>query len=86
MTPDERDRLLRVELNAANQAMSAERISDKVDRLDAKVDELLKAAHMGQGAWWALLRVGAVLVAAATAVSAVATAGVWVLEKLHIIK
>ena len=74
MSPEERDRLLRLELNAENQAMSVDRISDKVDRLDGKVDDLLKAAHMGQGAWWLMLRVGAVI-------TAVISAAVWIFDR-----
>jgi hypothetical protein len=74
MTPDERDRLLRLEVNAANTEKSVERMSDKVDGLDAKMDDLLRAAHMGQGAWWLILRIGAVL-------TAVGTAGAFIYEK-----
>jgi hypothetical protein len=76
MTPDERDRLLRLEVNAANTEKSVERMSDKVDGLDSKIDDLLKAAHMGKGAWWLMLRMGAVIVA-------IGTAGAWIFDKLH---
>jgi hypothetical protein len=74
MTPEERDRLLRLEVNAANQEKSVERMSIKVDVLDGKMDDLLRAAHMGQGAWWLILRIGAVL-------AAVGTAGAFIYEK-----
>lgn len=75
MTPDERDRLLRLELNAENQGFAIDRVSDKVDGLGDKVDALLKAAHMGQGAWWLLLRIGAVL-------AALIAAAAWLIDKI----
>jgi hypothetical protein len=34
----------------------------KLDKIEAKVDQLLAAANMGKGAWWLLLRIGAALV------------------------
>ncbi len=37
----------------------------------AKLDDLLKAAHMGRGAWWILVRVGGVLALIVTAAWAV---------------
>lgn len=51
MTPDERDRLARLEAITANQ-------DARLDKIDAKLDQLLAAANMGKGAWWAILKVG----------------------------
>lgn len=72
MTPEERDRLARLETHY-------EHLTGKVDVIDEKVDQLLKAAAMGQGAWWALLKVGGVL-------SIVASAAVWVYNHLPGVK
>lgn len=55
VTPEERDRLARLEATVAGQQKWLEDI-------DKKLDELLAAANMGKGAWWILLRVGGVLV------------------------
>lgn len=65
---DERERLLRLEINFDNMVMSNEKLSDKVDGLDIKLDAILKAAHMGKGAWILLLKLGGVLTAIAVAV------------------
>lgn len=86
MTPDERDRLLTLEINARNQDMSIARMAGQMDDMAAKLDELLKAAHMGQGAWWVILRIGAGLTAVAAAFAAVVSAVVWALEKFHVLK
>ncbi|HZS84245.1 MAG TPA: hypothetical protein VFA50_15330 [Stellaceae bacterium] len=55
MTPEERDRLARVEERVANIGADLAEISDKLDRLIA-------AANMGRGAWWAVLRLGGILI------------------------
>lgn len=54
MTPDERDRLARLEADYEN-------LVGWVKKIDAKLDQLLEAAAMGKGAWWALLKLGAFL-------------------------
>lgn len=69
MTPDERDRLTRLE--AAKDATDAElaEVKARLSSMDAKLDELLMAKNMGQGALWLLLKIGAL----ATGAIAVAT-------------
>lgn len=68
MTPEERERLARLETNYQH-------ISGKVDTMDGKLDQILTAAAMGKGAWWALLRFGGVLTLALGA-------GAWAYEHL----
>lgn len=72
MTPDERDRLLRLEIDNASNKQT-------LVAIEAKVDDLLKAAHMGAGAWWLLLRIGAVL-------SVILGGAAWLAEKFHLIR
>jgi hypothetical protein len=55
MSPDERERLVRLE-----EQMRETRAN--VASMDGKLDQLLEAAAMGKGAWWLLLKVGGVLV------------------------
>lgn len=62
MSPDERDRLTKVEQQFAD-------LKEDVSKMDGKIDELLKTAHMGRGAWMFLLRLGAIVVALAAAAS-----------------
>ncbi len=45
-------------------------------RIEGKVDALVEAAHMGKGAWWLILRLGAVL-------TAIVAAGAWLFDRLH---
>lgn len=51
-------------------------LKEDIKSIDAKVDRLIEAAHMGRGAWWLLLRLGAMLVAIA------GVAG-WLFDKVH---
>ena len=44
-------------------------LEDWVKSIDSKLDQLIAAANMGRGAWWALVKVGGVLVMATMAVS-----------------
>lgn len=46
-------------------------------KIDEKVDRLLTAAAMGKGAWWAILRVGGLIVLALGAVG-------WILD--HVLR
>lgn len=69
MSPDERDRLVRVEAGY-------EHLAGKVEGMDKKLDELLQAAAMGRGAWWLLLKLGGLAVA-------FVTAAVWVWDRLQ---
>lgn len=62
MTPDERDRLRALEVKYDS-------LDDWLRSIDGKVDELRTAAHMGKGAWWLMLRVGAVMAVLAGAVA-----------------
>jgi hypothetical protein len=55
MTPEERDRLTRLE-------QRVEGLDAWMKSINTKLDELRTAAHMGAGAWWIILRLGAVLV------------------------
>lgn len=44
--------------------------------MDDKLDQLLRAAAMGQGAWWAVLKLGGVLVTLGAAL-------IWLGDKIH---
>lgn len=55
------------------------RLDARLGALEANVQAILDAANMGKGAWWLVLKIGAIL-------SAFAAAGAWILEKLHIIR
>lgn len=44
-------------------------LEDWMRSIDGKVDQLLVAAHMGRGAWAATLRIGGLIVAAASALA-----------------
>lgn len=61
MSPDERDRLAKVEQIVAGQQKSLESI-------EAKLDHLTSIADMGKGALWLALKVGGVLAAVIAAV------------------
>ena len=50
-----------------------------LESIDGKVDQLIAVSNMGKGAWFLLLKAGAV-------VAAVSAAGAWIVEKLHVIK
>ena len=68
MTPDERDRLARLETKV-------EGMEKWLQSIDGKQDELLQAAHMGKGAWLAILKIGGVMVILAGAVA-------WIVDKV----
>jgi hypothetical protein len=74
MTPEER--LLKLELNQANQAQAFDRMSDVVDKLDGKVDQLIAVTNMGKGAWLLILKAGGVLLAIAAALA-------WIVERFE---
>lgn len=64
MSPDERDRLAKVEQIVAGQ-------QESLKSIEAKLDHLTSIADMGKGALWLALKVGgvmAMLIAAAWAV------------------
>lgn len=54
MTPDERDRLTRLEVEV-------EQLTDRLKNMDGKLDQLVTAASMGKGAWWIIIKLGGVL-------------------------
>lgn len=54
-------------------------LEDWMRSIDGKVDQLLAAAHMGKGAWLAMLRIGSVVVALAASFA-------WVFEQFRGIK
>ena len=55
MTPDERDRLARLEQHV-------EGLDAWMKSIDAKLDEVRQAAHVGAGAWAVVIRLGAIVV------------------------
>ena len=59
MTPEERDRLTRLEVEVEQQRQ-------QIGSMDTKLDRLLDAAAMGRGAWWIILKLGGLLVLIAT--------------------
>jgi|TARA_R100001443_G_scaffold25196_3_gene37963 hypothetical protein len=50
-------------------------LEKRIDNMDKKLDQLIEAAYMGKGAWWMLLRVGAVFVLASGLVA-------WLVDKI----
>jgi hypothetical protein len=60
MTPEERDRLARLEEKVAG-------ITGELASISGKLDQLIAAANMGKGAWWAVLRLGGLLVVTGSA-------------------
>lgn len=54
MTPEERDRLTRLEVEV-------EQLTTKLGKMDEKLDRLVTAAVMGKGAWWLILKIGGIL-------------------------
>lgn len=69
MSPDERDRLAKVEQIVAGQQESLRSIEEKLDRLTSIAD-------MGRGALWLSIKVGGLMTIAGAAVWALA-------EKFH---
>jgi len=53
MSPEERDRLTRLEVKVETQ-------EQKLGAMDTKLDQLLEAAAMGKGAWWIMLKIGGI--------------------------
>jgi hypothetical protein len=54
MSPEERDRLARLEVRTEHQQV-------QLDSIVRKLDQLLEAAAMGKGAWWAILKIGGIM-------------------------
>lgn len=69
MTPEERDRLAVLETKTTHQ-------QNQLDKMDQKLDQLLSAAAMGKGAWWAILKIGGLMTVAGAFAA-------WVYEKIH---
>lgn len=65
MSPDERDRLAKVEQIVAGQ-------QESLKSIEAKLDHLTSIADMGRGALWLSLKVGGLLTIAAAAIWALA--------------
>lgn len=68
MSPDERDRLTKVETVVEMQRM-------QLNSMNQKLDQLIAAANMGKGAWWLILRIGAV-------VATIAGFFAWIFDKI----
>lgn len=68
MTPEERDRLAKVEQKLEGQA-------DWLRSIARDVGEIKEAAHMGRGAWLFMLRLG-------TAMAAIAAVVAWIVDHL----
>lgn len=69
------ERLVRLEIQQEHMKASLDEIKAGKAETDAKLDQLLAAAAMGQGAWWLLIKLGSVGVA-------LATAGAWLYEHI----
>jgi hypothetical protein len=69
MTPEERDRLARLETVVQS-------MSEAHERMEAKLDKLLAAAAMGRGAWMLLTKQGMVLLLLLSGIA-------WLGDRLH---
>lgn len=58
-----------------NCAKRDQRLDERLNSLEGNVQKILDAANMGRGAWWLVLRVGAIL-------AAVAAAFWWIVDKV----
>ena len=56
-------------------AESEQRLETRLESIEEKVQLILDAANMGKGAWWLVLKAGAIL-------SALIAVSSWVFEKL----
>jgi hypothetical protein len=54
------------------------RIEKRLDTIDEKLNRLVTAANMGQGAWWASVKIGGLIV---TVVGGLAAVVHWILGK-----
>jgi hypothetical protein len=72
VTPEERDRLAKVEIEVRM-------LSGSLGEMNRKLDQLIAAANMGKGAWWLLLRLGGILVV-------LAAAAAWIVDHFGWIK
>ena len=50
-------------------------LEKRIDNMDKKLDQLIEAAYMGKGAWWMMLRSGAVFVLASGLVA-------WIVDRI----
>ena len=50
-------------------------LEKRIDNMDKKLDQLIEAAYMGKGAWWMMLRIGAVFVLASGLVA-------WIVDRI----
>ena len=55
VTPEERDRLAKLEERVRG-------LDETMTGMDEKLDQLIAAANMGRGAWWMILRLGGLMV------------------------
>jgi hypothetical protein len=62
MTPEERDRLAKVEEKVKG-------MDEWLREIAGKLDKLVAVANMGKGAWWAVLKLGGLLTLAAGTVA-----------------
>lgn len=69
MTPEERDRLIAVEVAQRGQ-------QQWLASIDGKVDELIAISNMGKGAWLFILKAGGVA-------AAIIAAAAWVYDRFH---
>src|SRR5579871_5622453 len=62
MTPDLYRRTEALEQRMTIAEEQRRQLKESVDRVEAKVDELLQAAAMGKGAWFVIVKIGGVIV------------------------
>lgn len=78
MTPEERDRLAKLEAQVKGFQTSVDHLRESIQGLTTAVDGLREIAIMGKGMWWLTLKVGGLVVGAV----ALMAAGLTAIEKL----
>ncbi len=70
MTPEERDRLAKLEVEIEAFEASIDDLKGTIKDLTKSVDSLRELAVMGRGAWWLALKIGGLIVGAVAMMAA----------------
>ncbi len=81
MTPDERERLVRVEVGMQHLSEAIDRVEASQVMMRAELAQLIKAANIGQGIVLSTVKIGGMLSAAAAFIVGVAGFIGWLVEK-----